>query len=134
MSYEIIINHNFINTDFSLNFTQTINLPVEYFNSIQSHHNINNIVNNIMNNSIDVSSIFAEIINENQPKKLVYNREKFGNLEKASESCPICFEKFRHDEEVCVLECNHVYHTHCIDKWGQKKQTCPICRKNIPLS
>jgi hypothetical protein len=41
--------------------------------------------------------------------------------------CPIC-----HDDEVVEpgipLQCGHVFHTTCVEKWAQEGHTCPVCR------
>lgn len=47
-----------------------------------------------------------------------------------SVECLICYEP-------CVfpsikqLECHHIFHIKCIDKWLQKNPNCPLCRKHI---
>jgi hypothetical protein len=45
--------------------------------------------------------------------------------------CPICLVSFGGDiiENVKSLECYHVFHTVCIDKWLQEKDICPVCRQ-----
>ena len=53
--------------------------------------------------------------------------------------CSICLEE--DDKEQYILECNHSFHIHCLNKWiysSKKKKTdniyhstCPICRSNI---
>ena len=45
--------------------------------------------------------------------------------------CPICQEDFVVDDEVMVLECDHVFHGSCIGEWGHYKGTCPICRTDV---
>ena len=135
MEYEIIINHNFIDTDFSLNLTQRINLSVEYFETVEGVNTIDNIVNNILDDSGNLNNILGEFfISDNVSKKLKYTRKKFKELDKAENKCAICLENFKKEESVCLLDCDHVFHTHCIDKWGERQQNCPLCKKNIPSS
>ncbi|KAL8093277.1 hypothetical protein AgCh_035242 [Apium graveolens] len=45
---------------------------------------------------------------------------------KGKEGCSICLQD--DEEEVSVLECNHVFHQSCIVKWVREKNTCPLCR------
>jgi hypothetical protein len=44
--------------------------------------------------------------------------------------CSICLEKINRK---CILECGHIFHSECIDHWGIKKNTCPLCRKTIKI-
>ena len=40
-------------------------------------------------------------------------------------NCPICLE----DGVLYQLNCKHGFHMNCIDKWINKKNNCPLCRK-----
>lgn len=44
------------------------------------------------------------------------------------EDCPICLNDFDDNEEVCFLDCTHMFHQNCIVEWVRKKNTCPLCR------
>ena len=47
-------------------------------------------------------------------------------------TCSICHEDFIRGYNVKKLECNHVYHADCIDKWlVQGGTSCPNCRKEV---
>ncbi|KAK7272529.1 hypothetical protein RJT34_29185 [Clitoria ternatea] len=46
--------------------------------------------------------------------------------------CAICLEEFQVGQFCQVFPmCQHIFHSHCIDRWLQKKLTCPICRRYI---
>ena len=47
--------------------------------------------------------------------------------------CCICYEKLSQKRST-KLKCGHVYHTHCIKKWGLTKMECPMDRKKIRAS
>ena len=48
------------------------------------------------------------------------------------DDCAICLEDFQDGQRCQVLcECKHTFHSECIDRWLQKKLTCPICRSCI---
>lgn len=47
--------------------------------------------------------------------------------------CCICYEKLSRERST-KLKCGHVYHTHCIKKWGLTKMECPMDRKKIRKS
>ena len=43
--------------------------------------------------------------------------------------CVICLNEINKDEK--VLDCNHVFHKECIEKWMKEKTECPICRVDV---
>ncbi len=40
--------------------------------------------------------------------------------------CPICYEVM--NAEATKLNCGHIFHTHCIERWAELNCTCPYCR------
>ena len=46
-------------------------------------------------------------------------------------TCCICLDNFNNVKCIKTLQCDHVFHKYCIDKWIDKKNSCPICRSNI---
>ena len=46
--------------------------------------------------------------------------------------CPVCAEDWTDGEQVVKLPCNHVFHDGCISKWLNQKNTCPLCRYELP--
>ncbi|CAH2037491.1 unnamed protein product [Thlaspi arvense] len=45
------------------------------------------------------------------------------------QSCCICLVKYGEKEGATrKLECSHVFHLECIDKWLRVKPTCPLCQ------
>ncbi|XP_030502845.1 probable E3 ubiquitin-protein ligase RHC2A [Cannabis sativa] len=47
-------------------------------------------------------------------------------------TCPICFCNVLSGTELSRLPCSHLFHTHCILKWLEKRHTCPMCRFELP--
>lgn len=49
--------------------------------------------------------------------------------------CAICQDKIEKGQMMTRLPCtetiNHIFHSECIDKWFDRKNTCPICRSII---
>jgi hypothetical protein len=45
--------------------------------------------------------------------------------------CIICLEPMVINDKVKILECGHMYHYDCINKWIEKKGeiNCPLCSK-----
>ncbi|KAK4709912.1 hypothetical protein R3W88_004425 [Solanum pinnatisectum] len=48
-----------------------------------------------------------------------------------NEICGICLGKFKHEETIGTLGCEHEYHACCIKKWLLMKKNCPICRASV---
>lgn len=44
------------------------------------------------------------------------------------ERCSICYEYIRSFEIIRTLSCGHQFHQKCVDKWFERKDTCPLCR------
>uniref|UniRef100_A0A803M6J6 RING-type E3 ubiquitin transferase n=2 Tax=Chenopodium quinoa TaxID=63459 RepID=A0A803M6J6_CHEQI len=46
--------------------------------------------------------------------------------------CSVCLSILEEDQQVRRLpNCNHVFHTSCIDQWLSGQATCPICRSEV---
>lgn len=43
--------------------------------------------------------------------------------------CPICFDVI--EDDCSLLNCNHIYHSKCINIWLKDNNTCPICRSIV---
>ncbi|XP_038883574.1 E3 ubiquitin-protein ligase RNF181-like [Benincasa hispida] len=49
--------------------------------------------------------------------------------------CCICLEELSCEKrEVIRIPCGHVYHESCVFKWLRKNNSCPLCRKPLPLN
>ena len=46
--------------------------------------------------------------------------------------CSICLNPVRYTRASKQLECGHLYHRECIDKWMEVGDTCPMCRSHVP--
>ena len=48
-----------------------------------------------------------------------------------NEQCNICLDTYYSRQTITILKCGHKYHKNCLQKWFQKKKTCPICSIEI---
>ncbi|PWA78385.1 Zinc finger, RING/FYVE/PHD-type [Artemisia annua] len=48
------------------------------------------------------------------------------------EDCPICLTEFG-GGEVKEMECKHMFHKECVEKWLGVSATCPVCRYQMPV-
>lgn len=58
--------------------------------------------------------------------------EPYTKADSQEDSCTICLVEFEDGDEVCDIECKHLFHKDCIVEWGKVKPECAICRKEIP--
>ncbi|KAG5621076.1 hypothetical protein H5410_006294 [Solanum commersonii] len=47
------------------------------------------------------------------------------------EACAICLLEYKDEYTIATLQCGHKFHAECINKWLQRKDTCPFCRASV---
>ncbi|XP_047338943.1 uncharacterized protein LOC124942472 [Impatiens glandulifera] len=49
-------------------------------------------------------------------------------LTESDRNCSICQEEYGEEDETGKLDCGHFFHSHCIEQWLVRKNSCPICK------
>ncbi|KAH9410912.1 putative RING-type domain-containing protein [Ordospora pajunii] len=57
----------------------------------------------------------------------------YSSHEFINKGCTICLEDFEGCSRVRHLECGHVFHAECVDRWLRRNFVCPTCRKRIAV-
>ena len=81
--------------------------------------------------SIKQNRVFASFLSGSVTRNTVvrtYDETTLLNIKKENPMCSICLTDITLNEK--KLSCKHKYHDICINKWLEKKSTCPICRKD----
>jgi hypothetical protein len=45
--------------------------------------------------------------------------------------CVICLGELDDEEDITTTECNHTFHTACVEEWLSKDGRCPTCRRQL---
>lgn len=53
--------------------------------------------------------------------------------EEASRGCAVCKDAIAVGESVVMLPCKHCFHGECIRPWLAIRNTCPVCRFELPM-
>ncbi|CAF0720369.1 unnamed protein product [Adineta steineri] len=47
--------------------------------------------------------------------------------------CYICLEDFQSIDSIKILNCQHIFHTHCINEWLRNHSNCAYCRTAVRI-
>jgi hypothetical protein len=78
---------------------------------------------NFLNNLEDVKIVLNENDLNDMPEK------KYSEISTEFNTCSICQDELSKDNIIRQLNCNHIYHKECIDKYLlEYSNKCPVCR------
>ena len=109
--------------------------PSFIISHIIRHHtedNIDNIINEIMLN--DTNKYGNPPAAKNAIEKLTkckINEEKLKEFG-IENSCAVCKDELNIGEECLLMPCNHHFHENCLIPWLKERNSCPVCRYELP--
>lgn len=64
--------------------------------------------------------------------RIILFSENFSkDLNPEDAKCSICFDEYKENDNLRLLNCNHHYHINCCDDWLKINKTCPMCREEV---
>ena len=110
------------------------NLITNYFllQNYNNNDNIDNIITHLMLN--DTNKYGNPPASKNAVEKLkkyIVNEEKIKEFG-VENSCGVCKDEFNIGEECLSMPCNHYFHGNCLLPWLKERNSCPICRFELP--
>lgn len=131
-----VLNRNMFNND----------LDFFYYNN---NNIIANFAENIFNSSYFMSDPIHTILEQSfeeqgdglirTNKNIIIPSRKYETLDNIVKednvSCCICLNEYKSEDEISVMNCNHIFHTDCIKEWGNYKTVpdCAICRDKLKI-
>ncbi|XP_030535779.2 E3 ubiquitin-protein ligase Praja-2-like [Rhodamnia argentea] len=70
----------------------------------------------------------SEAVIQNLPKLALTQEDVDGK----DGLCPVCKDEFMAGDIAMQLPCSHGYHANCIVTWLRVRNTCPVCRYELP--
>ena len=122
-----LLNNNFIDEPSEI---IKVDLSNNLFNDFIC--NVNNIDNMTYEELLDLENKIGYVKKGiSLRKKLGLKKEKYSSKKFNYKECVICKEILKEKEIIRVLNCFHIFHINCIDKWFKDNKTCPICKKEV---
>lgn len=75
-----------------------------------------------------------QILEKYEDSELIYEGDHI-QYDIEDEVCAICFNELeltlKRGKPLRILKCKHIFCATCIEKWINKKETCPLCMRDI---
>ena len=100
---------------------------------IQNYNrNLENIINQILmndNNKYGNPPASQSAVDKLENFKISEKKLKEFGIEN---SCPVCKEDFIVNEDCLLMPCEHHFHKDCLIPWLKERNSCPVCRYELP--
>lgn len=108
-----------------------------------SEQRINNILDNLYSNSsleqssdsqisaISLDERYFSIEENDSLSKIDQKKIRKCKISESKSSCSVCLEKYKKNQIIMILPCNHKFHYKCMKPWFKNSVFCPLCRLDI---
>lgn len=124
--------HHIINLENELDFNQIMNEPILNIAGNILTNDINNDLNEV---DIDPNMFQDDNLDlEQQPQQPEQPQQQIVlNIQHAvrEDICSVCISTINIGDECIVTNCDHMFHSNCINPWLHNHHTCPNCRANL---
>lgn len=81
--------------------------------------------------------LHRSLIDDQEMKRndnIILNLEpRYSTISDKNTQCTVCMDNIDLNQTIVQTQCNHIFHSKCLDNWVKYKSDCPICRKKIPV-
>ncbi len=112
--------------EISLRNTSSNHLRNTFSNHLSNHH----LSNPLRNYDYEIMSLLP-IIKVGLISKDLFNKsivKKYNSNDSYTSFCTICQNNIVEDDIIRCLQCRHIFHIDCIDRWFVENKQCPQCR------
>lgn len=109
-----------------------LDLIISYFSSVNYEDDLENIINQIMMNDTNKYGnppASVKALESLEKFKIDENRIKALGIEN---TCAVCKDEFIPGIECLKMPCSHLFHSDCILPWLKERNSCPVCRFELP--
>ena len=110
-----------------------LDMIIQYVSSRNYYEeNLENIINQIMMNDTNkYGNPPASKKSIEKLEKIIINDEKLKSFG-IENTCAVCKDEFIIGQECLLMPCQHHFHKDCLLPWLNERNSCPVCRYELP--
>ena len=110
-----------------------LDMIIQYVSSRNYYEeNLENIINQIMMNDTNkYGNPPASKKSIEKLEKIIINDEKLKSFG-IENTCAVCKDEFIIGQECLLMPCQHHFHKNCLLPWLNERNSCPVCRFELP--
>jgi E3 ubiquitin-protein ligase RNF115/126 len=109
-----------------------LDMILEYLAAQQYEENLEDIINQIMlNDPNKYGNPPASKDSVEKLEKCVIDKKKIKEMGNEN-TCAVCKDEFECGQDCLSMPCQHYFHKECIIPWLKERNSCPVCRFELP--